>query len=180
MILHLIRHPPPQIAEGTCYGHLDMPALGVESAAERLRGLLPAGLPVYCSTLARCRQLAEALHPAPLPDPRLKEMHFGEWEGRRWDDIDVALLDAWADDVAGYAPPGGECGWQVLARAQAFLNELTADEAVLVTHAGVMRALLAHWQGVPADGWLELRFDYAALTSVELLPGKARVLHINR
>jgi len=180
MILHLVRHPPPQLPPGTCYGQLDVPALAVAEAAARVAALLPAGLPVYSSPLQRCLRLAERLHPAPRIDARLAEMHFGEWEGQRWEAIGAAALDPWAADVAGFAPPGGENGYAVQSRALEFLAEVRAPEAVLVTHAGVIRALLAHWQGLPPSRWLELQFGFATVTSVTLSREGAEFERINR
>jgi len=180
MILHLVRHPRPVIPPNTCYGRLDMPAEEVEAAAERLRGLLPAGLPVWSSPLQRCRALAGCLHPAPAIDARLQEMHFGDWEGLPWDAIGPGALDAWVADVAGFVPPGGESGRAVQARALAFVADLAVDEAVIVTHGGVIRVLLAHWQQVPPAGWTALAVDYATVTSVELTANRAVLQRLNR
>ncbi|MCB1939077.1 MAG: histidine phosphatase family protein, partial [Rhodocyclaceae bacterium] len=89
MELFLIRHPEPDVPEGTCYGRSDIGlAEDAGVAAARLRGILPAGIPVYTSPLLRCRSVAEHLSPAPAVDARLAEMHFGEWEMRRWDEIE--------------------------------------------------------------------------------------------
>ena len=166
MILHLVRHPPPLVNRGTCYGRLDVPALELAETARRLRAELPAGLPVWSSPLRRCAELAALLHDAPRFDGRLVEMDFGDWEGRPWDDIPRAELDAWAADVAGYAPPGGESPQALQRRALDFVAGLAVPEAVLVTHAGVIRTLLAHWQGVPPARWSELVFAYGSRTRV--------------
>lgn len=179
MILHLVRHPPPEIAPGICYGRLDVPAQTVEASAARLRLLLPPALPVWSSPLQRARALAEALHPAPQIDPRLAEMDFGAWEGRSWDEIGADSLDEWASDVAGFRPPGGESGLEVQARALAWLAERDEAEVVVITHAGVKRVLLAHWLQLSPSRWLELRFDFGAVTTVELRAGVARLLRRN-
>lgn len=176
MILHLIRHPPPVIAPGLCYGRLDVPARSVEATAAQLRAQLPAGLPVWSSPLQRARALAEALHPAPQCDPRLAEMDFGAWEGQAWDAIGPRALDAWAADIAGFRPPQGESGYEVQARALAWLAERREAELVVVTHAGIKRALLAHWLALPAERWLELRFAFGELTSVRVEGVRGRVL----
>lgn len=168
MILHLIRHPKPVIEAGICYGRLDVPAENVVATAANLLPLLPAGLPVWSSPLQRCRALAEALHAQPVLDERLAEMNFGQWEGRPWDAIDRADLDAWAADVAGFVPPGGESAGQLQQRALAFVASLEVPEAVLVTHSGVIRVLLAHWRGLPPAAWLSLDFPYGSLTTVEV------------
>ena len=168
MRLHLIRHLKPVIEPGVCYGRHDCSAESVEAAALALRAVLPAGLPVWSSPLIRCRALAEQLHTHPLIDDRLAEMHFGDWEERRWDDIPRAELDAWAADVAGYAPPGGESPRDLQRRALDFVASLDVPEAVIMTHAGVIRTLLAHWRGLPPERWTELNFAYGSCTVVEV------------
>ncbi len=166
MILHLIRHPKPVVPAGVCYGQLDLAAENPIAITSRLRAELPAGLPVWSSPLRRCAELAAALHPQPLLDQALAEMNFGEWEGRRWDDIPRQEIDAWAADVAGYVVPGGESALDLQQRALNFVSGLTVPEAVLVTHAGVIRVLMAHWQGLPADRWMDLVFDFGSCTRV--------------
>ena len=169
MRLHLIRHPKPMIDAGICYGRHDCPAAEVRLVAGVLLAKLPPELPVWSSPLRRCRELAEQLHVRPVIDERLAEMDFGLWEGRRWDDIPRAELDAWAADVAGYAPPGGESPRQLQRRALDFVDSLAVPEAVIVTHAGVIRTLLAHWQGLPPERWTELNFAYGSCTVVDVL-----------
>lgn len=168
MILHLIRHPKPVVDPGICYGRLDLGAENAEATAATLRARLPAGLPVWSSPLRRCRMLAVELQSQPVFDERLVEMNFGDWEGRSWDAIPRAELDAWAADVAGYAPPGGESPRQLQQRALDFVAGLSVPEAVLVTHAGVIRVLLAEWRGLAPDEWTQLVFPYGSLTTVEL------------
>ena len=169
MLLHLIRHPRPLVDPGICYGRLDISAENANSLAARLLAELPSGLPVWSSPLRRCRELAGLLHPQPVIDERLIEMDFGRWEGVAWDAIPRLELDAWAADVAHYAPPGGESPRAVQRRVLDFVAGLAVDEAVAVTHGGVMRLLQAAADGRsiadslacrPAYGErLTLRFD---------------------
>jgi len=168
LTLYLVRHPEPEIAPGICYGRLDVPAKNVMVAVEGLRTELPPDLPVWTSPLRRCTVLAEMLHPAPIIDERLIEMDFGVWEGRSWDTISRLEIDAWATDVAGYAPPGGESPLGVQRRVISFVSTLTVDRAIVVTHAGVIRTLLAAQYGLPSARWCELIFPYASVTVVTL------------
>ncbi|MBK6400675.1 MAG: histidine phosphatase family protein [Rhodocyclaceae bacterium] len=165
MRLYLIRHPKPDIDAGICYGRSD-PGLAEDAAerAEALRELLPAAAPLYTSPLRRCLDLALALHAAPAIDARLMEIHFGEWELRRWDDIPRHQIDAWAADPVGYAPPGGESPAAMRARVASLLAELP-EVAVLVAHGGVLRACVAELTG--AAGWHEMHFDYGSASLIE-------------
>lgn len=168
MRLHLIRHPKPSIEAGICYGRLDIPAKIETSLVERLRASLPPDLPVWTSPLGRCRLLAERLHPRPIVDSRLTEIDFGHWEGQAWDAIPRTELDAWAADVAGYAPPGGESPRALQHRALDFVGTLAVPEAILVTHGGVIRTLLAHWRALPPERWCDITIGYGECTTIDL------------
>ncbi len=167
MRLFLVRHPQPDVADGTCYGRTDL-ALAADPAecATALRPLLPNGAPLYSSPLTRCRQLAEQLHAAPVFDERLLELDFGAWEMQAWASIDRAALDDWAADPLHFAPPGGEAVAALRSRVVEFLA-LLPDEAVLVAHAGVMKICAAELAGVAPDAWFGMRFDYGTATLIE-------------
>lgn len=184
MQVFLIRHPRPLIAAGVCYGRLDVDAEDPEGAARRLRPLLPDELPVFSSPLRRARRLAEALHPAPVVEAGLAEIDFGAWEGQPWAEINRSLLDAWAADVLNFVPPGGESAATLQARAvqcfAACAAALPGGSVALVTHGGVMRALLGHWLRLPVAEWSGLRFEFASVTLVELAAGQATLHYANR
>jgi alpha-ribazole phosphatase len=145
MRIALIRHLPAKDAAGLCYGRLDLPLERPLDHLEtqRLRDTLPQGAPLYSSPSLRCWQLAQALDDAAIADQRLQELDFGRWEGRAWQDIGAAALDAWI--VSGYAAiHGGESLLAMQARVWQWADELAAtgrDEVIAVTHAGVIRAL---------------------------------------
>lgn len=152
MRLWLLRHAAPEAAAGLCYGSTDLAAQAEATrlAAERLASRLPQAAVLRVSPLRRCRQLAEVLC-AQRPDlnavfdERLRELHFGAWEGRRWNDIGRADFDAWLADFADARPGGdGEPVRALMARVAAAWDEWRASgaDAVWVTHAGVMRAAL--------------------------------------
>jgi alpha-ribazole phosphatase len=150
----LIRHFPTAVAPGICYGRLDL-APGPGDVDVLRRAVAAAGLaqaPVFSSPARRCRALAEDLaggRPVAL-DARLLELDFGAWEGRPWDNIPRAALDAWAADVAGFAPPGGESGAALLARVAAFHAALPRH-SVIVGHGGPLKLLAALLRGAAPD-----------------------------
>jgi alpha-ribazole phosphatase len=152
----LVRHPEPNIAPGLCYGRLDIAAKPApDSVLDPLAGF--AARIVWSSPARRCLPLAEriaAILCVPLhQDPRLLEMDFGNWEGRAWDDIDRAALDAWAAAPLDFVPPGGESASKVVARVSAFHADLRRDaqSAVIVAHAGPLKVLAALLRGEPID-----------------------------
>ena len=172
MQVFLIRHPRPVIEPGVCYGRLDVDCHAPETVAHALRQRLPAGIAVHSSPSQRALRLARELSPhAPVHiDPRLSEIDFGAWEGRRWDAIDRREIDAWAADVLGFAPPGGESVAVLQARALDFAASLERDAAI-VTHAGVMRALVGYWQQLPAADWSRLEFAFGELVYLDVRQG---------
>ena len=127
---------------------------------------------LYCSDLPRCAQLAERLalrwNIEWEPTTELREMHFGEWEGRHYDEIDAAdnlRWRRWCEDWRNEAPPGGESVEQLTNRVSSWLaRKAPSERDVLVTHAGVIRVLRvlsgATWgeamdSSCPFLGWQE-------------------------
>jgi len=161
MRLFLVRHPKPDIREGICYGRSDIAVAPDEQARvfARLQSMLPQKAALYASPARRCTGLANdlamtvslAVSPAvsstqPTLDARLWEMHFGTWEMQAWSDIPRAEVDAWAADMAGYRPGGGESVLQVAHRVREFFDYLVertspAADVIIVCHAGTIRLL---------------------------------------
>jgi len=171
VLIHLIRHPRPLIEAGICYGQLDIDCEDPQPVARQLASRLPENIPLLSSPLRRAKRLAEALHADVRFDERLAEINFGDWEGCRWESIDRAALDCWAADVLNFVPPGGESVAMLQARAVEFAAELESaqwSQVALVTHAGIMRALLGHLRQLPADEWTRLKFDFGSVTTVEI------------
>ena len=179
MRLILVRHPAPHVALALCYGSSDVavtPA-ALHAALATLATTLPplsptATLPIYSSPLQRCATLAVALAaqrnaPPVQFDARLAEMDFGRWELQPWERIDRAEIDAWAADLAHYAPGGGETVLQVATRVAAFVDALKSQrtgDAIVVCHAGTMR-LLSALQQAPRGAPLATVAAHAAATA---------------
>lgn len=166
--LTLFRHPKTA-AEGIVYGRHDpAPApeapAQIESALARARALRLQG-PVIASPAGRAQALAlplaAALGVAVQTDEDLRELDFGAWEGLRWDALDRAQSDPWAEDPWRRAPPGGERFADLVARAAAALARAPSG-AVLVTHAGVIRAAWMLREGIGFDEAFARPVPYAA------------------
>jgi len=71
---------------------------------------------------------------------------------RPWDDLPRAEIDAWADDLTGYRPPGGETLHEVSTRTIDWWNEQDKDQTIVaVAHGGPWRALAAHLLRIPLE-----------------------------
>jgi alpha-ribazole phosphatase len=158
MRIYLIRHPKPEVAPDICYGSSDLTVSGQEQAAVLAALLpqlhaLPLSTPIFSSPLLRCATLARQLAlargdsaPAPQFDARLAEMDFGSWEMRAWKTIARGDIDAWAANLTGYRPGGGESVLQVAVRVHAFHSDLARSPfecAIVICHAGTIRLSLA-------------------------------------
>ena len=179
MQLHLIRHPRPAVEPGTCYGQTDLGLAECPAeVAARLRPLLPESFALHASPLARARLLAEALG-TPHLDDRLKEICFGEWEGRSFADIGSAI-DDWVEDPLGFRAPGGESPREMAARVLQWLDEIrqesgnrvfpgTAPEhLVVIAHGGPLRVIAGHLLGLPPERWLGLDFGCGQVTRIDM------------
>ncbi|HEY7772422.1 MAG TPA: histidine phosphatase family protein [Marinagarivorans sp.] len=152
MNYYLIRHARVELA-GVCYGTSDVaaPELDVQ-AVTRLKAELPAvdSARMYTSPLTRCKQLACQLWPEHQwqVSEAVKELHFGDWEGSPWSRVPRAELDAWAARPMTFSPPNGESFKQLIDRVASWRREVNAlarsdgaENIVLVTHAGVIKAM---------------------------------------
>ncbi len=164
--LVLIRHGETDWnVEGRYQGQADPPlnGRGVAQAhrlAEALRGV---GLEVlYTSPLRRARQTAEVVAEAlglPLyEEPRLMEIHQGDWQGRLRAEIAARypeLFRRWLEEPWSVTPPGGESLAQVQARVYAALDEIIARHpggcVGLVTHRIPIALIKVRYQGLDPD-----------------------------
>ncbi len=175
MELVLVRHGTTLWNKERRYlGHAD---LGLLSGAEQELKTLQKKLQghsfarIYCSDLLRCRQTLQIILPEsaltsecslsampPIMERRLRELHFGEWDGKTYDMLkDVALYRAWIDEPQQFTPPGGEPWIHFVNRLREFLDSLFAwrialevqpmesnaapPSVLIVTHGGVIRQL---------------------------------------
>lgn len=154
--LFVARHAPTSL-KGVCYGHDDVPiAMAASDASARLRATMPRhSRPVrlWSSPSARCAEVATLLDAHVSIDPRLREMHFGAWEGRAWDDIEKEPeFGVWARDWKRARVPEGESALDLAARVADWFAQLDDRHAHLaVAHAGVIRSLRVQVEGVTWD-----------------------------
>ncbi|MFP4607555.1 MAG: histidine phosphatase family protein [Thiohalospira sp.] len=175
--IDLIRHGEPE--GGRMFrGRTDHPLSEKGWGQMRLASAGETGWEVVVSSpMLRCSEFAEELARARGLDlkyeHRLREMDFGEWDGRTAEDIlangpgDLSAF--WADPPNAQAP-GGEAlqdfaervvaGWEDLVRSHA------GRHVLVVGHGGAMRVLIAHVMGMPLSNLFRMEVPYACRTRI--------------
>jgi broad specificity phosphatase PhoE len=166
--LYFMRHGETDWnAQARLQGQHDIPLndIGRAQAAEAGRKLAivltkPDSLPWQVSPLGRTRETAEIARKAiGLPpkrynlDDRLKELTFGDWEGKTWAElrsVDRNMVKARSADKWSYVPPRGESYAMLRDRIAGWLKSVHHD-LVIVSHGGVARVLLTLLAGVPTQ-----------------------------
>lgn len=179
MSIYLIRHTTPLIDKGVCYGQTDIDVTETfQQEASTIKELVPGMVQqVYCSPLLRCRKLVEYLYPAEqvIFEKSLQEVHCGEWEMQRWDDIPRDLIDPWMNDFVNVSFPGGESYVQLYERViQCFENMVKSPRPVaIITHAGVIRSILSHITNTPLkNSFGVFGLHYGCVVRIDLQDGK--------
>lgn len=146
MELILVRHTSVAVAKGTCYGWTDVALSDTfEQEATLTRTALLAYAPfdaAYSSPLSRATRLASfcGFENATI-DPLLREMHMGDWEMQRFDEITDENLQRWYADYMNVRTTNGEGFPDIYARVSSFLNMLktqTHRRVVVFAHGGVL------------------------------------------
>ena len=154
MEIFVIRHTATLLKKGICYGQAEVP-LDKQLFHLALPGIL-SKLPrtvavIYSSPLTRCSALAAKLLYKAYPeaelilDDRLKELDFGEWELKNWNDINQQDLEKWMLNFDIEKVPGGESFLQLQERVTQFWRAFCArgETGCIVTHHGVIISLLS-------------------------------------
>jgi len=195
--LVLVRHGQAVGGDGVCLGQADPPlspdgarailALVTDPTGSVARRVNAAGR-VFSSDLARAAESARLIAAVGgvtvTHDARLREMDFGAWNGEAWSTIERRDPERFSTWMAGWtteATPGGERLADVVRRAAEWLGEIVVgrtrpgETVLVVSHAGWIRAAVAHLQRAPMAQLFDLNVDHAHATVVDLAPDGVRV-----
>lgn len=166
---------------------IDLNADGVRQAEVAAEGLAAAGISfdrVYSSPYRRAMHTAEVVCArvggTPVPDCRIREMDFGEYEGTPYleggycdDNIRAAF-----ENPPAYVPRGGETFEQVFARVCDFLEgelkplEGKCGNVLVVAHGGVLHAVVTLVLGLDVSRFWEGRQRNCCIHVVDLSGGR--------
>jgi len=134
---------------------------------------------LVASPLRRCADFARELavhRNLPLAlDDRLKEVGFGEWEGKTADELNRAdpkqLMRFWSNPE-DHTPPGAEPIGTFYTRVTNAWNEIVEahvdEHLLLVVHAGVIRMIVSHVLGAPFNNAFRIQVPSAGMTQIRI------------
>lgn len=174
LYLDMLRHGET-VSGGGFRGRLDdeLSATGWEQLRAAVAGEGPWQR-IVSSPLRRCAsfaaELAEQLQLPLELAPDLRELDFGDWEGHTAAELMIDQSDElgrfWRDPY-GFTPPGGEplvtFKSRVLTAIERMTDRCAGEHVLLISHAGVMRLLLAQARDLPREGLLEVEVGHGEL-----------------
>jgi len=184
--MYVVTHPPADhhvsdLVGGWYNSHLTEQGREMaEAVADELTGRVAATarpIRITTSDLARCGEtagiIADRLGLAATDDRRLREISFGEAEGKPNAWLHERQVPAADDDRLDHRGPiaGAETRREVAARVRASIGELMVDEAhdhVVVTHGFAQTFVIAAWLQLPVDavGFVSFETSPGAITQL--------------
>jgi len=174
--IYFIRHPRTEAPLGVCYGNSDvLPGQEameetVQKVKEKLDGIEPKVC--YTSPLSRCKMLADKLGPESqiIISEGIREIDFARWEMTPWAEIPMDEQKEWGEDFVNCKIHGGENFFDVQKRVVCFWEELVkgdTETVLVVTHAGLLRSLLAWLLDASPKKIFAIHIDYGDIIRVE-------------
>ena len=177
--LFLVRHGPTHAR--AMVGWSDLPAdLSDTDALKRLDAHLPDDALVISSDLSRAVTTADAImgqRPRLPHDPDLREIHFGDWELKRFPDIseeDPGLARAFWETPGDTAPPGGESWNATCARVNVAVDRLLTThqnrDLIIVAHFGAILTQVARANRLSGAEAFSHKIDNLSVTTIRTRP----------
>jgi alpha-ribazole phosphatase len=169
MEVYVIRHTPVAVGKDICYGQSNVPLADtfLQDSEYFIKNLPPNFDRVYCSPLERCKKLATILrYENVIYEKALLEMNFGDWENKKWNDLNQDELNSWMADFVNIKAPNGENLIQLFDRVKVFTESLRTQEhnkVLLITHAGVIRCLWAYLLAIPLQNIFKIPIAHSEI-----------------
>ncbi len=172
---HYIGRLNPPLSEN---GHQQAQALAMRLNNQHITQL-------WCSPTLRAQQtafpIAKQLQVLIQTNTLLQEVNFGSWEGLTFEQMqhnDPELVNQWANNEPDFRFPDGEStaefhqridkiAQQIQQYNEQAVEQCSSTHLVLITHGGVIRALICQLLTLPRNNYLKFeikRGGYATLT----------------
>ena len=170
MKIYFVRHSEVIEEYQGCYnGHIDIPLSkkGREDAKELARELSHIKFDkAFCSDLLRARETIEPfeLECEVIYTERLREKSWGRHEGMRFEEIiqeglEYKSFEQWINDLDGESLES--YAERLLEYFNNILLEQEAENILVVTHAGVIKMLIALIEGMSLDKTFAISLPYS-------------------
>lgn len=192
--LILVRHGETAWhAKNQYYGHTDVPLSpkGYKQGLDVARALSGAQVDaVYTSDLTRSKEVGDLVakeHELEVVvNPALREMNFGEWEGKTHDELlvgDAGRYGSWLDAPGMIATPEGETLPILAARVKdaitTIVRENKGKQIVLVAHGGPIKTTLMDALGIPFSHFMRLEIKYGSFSVLDFFGETPLLVTIN-
>ena len=176
MEIYLVRHTETICEKGVCYGQSDVNILEpFDEIFNKIISELPSEAIIFSSPLKRCVLLAKHIQNniktiSYQEDDRLKEMNFGDWELKTWNEIPPEELNPWMEDFVNIKATNGESFTELHERVGSFFNEISTlkKPIIIVAHAGIIRSILCHQTSLPLKDAFNNKVDFGEVIRIEL------------
>ncbi|WP_433833282.1 alpha-ribazole phosphatase [Flavobacterium anhuiense] len=176
MEIYLVRHTETICEKGVCYGQSDVDIVKpFDEVFSRIISELPSEAVIFSSPLKRCVILAQHIQKnistiSYQEDERLKEMNFGDWELKTWNEIPPEELNPWMEDFVNIKVTNGESFDELHERVGYFFNEISTikEPIIIVAHAGIIRSILCHQTSLPLKDAFNNKVDFGEVIRIKL------------
>lgn len=180
--IYLVRHGQVEGYKEKRYNgqaNVQLTQLGKEESARVCDSLNDISLDaVYSSDLDRsryCAELVAAAHDLSVSTcESLRELHFGDWEGRTWAELRESYPEDWQlrlQDLVNFQVPGGESFQDAADRIRPTIRDIITRHlggaVVLVAHGGVNRVVLLDAIGASLGQAFSIEQDYGCLNIID-------------
>lgn len=144
----------------------------------------------YTSDLKRAAETAQAVADSigvePKPEPGLREIFLGDWEGLRTEEIAQRFPEAWASwseepdwDVVPKSEGAAPFEARVAATLNAIFDRHQSGDVLVVTHGGVIQVALHRAVGRQSSGLFPFKIENASISVVEKRDGRMIIGGVN-
>ncbi|HWQ73296.1 MAG TPA: histidine phosphatase family protein [Desulfitobacteriaceae bacterium] len=138
---------------------------------------------LYSSDLPRAIATAEEIRrelqlERVIPEPRIREFSFGDWEGKLWDELRQTYCDifrVWDNTPQLVRVPNGDNMYTFTEKVWEYFQELIArhqgETICLVSHGLTLKLLVTRALGFTVDEWLKTPLQFNTAVNIMEVKG---------
>lgn len=191
--VYLVRHGETEYNKKGCYyGWTDcgLAEEGIEQSEALGKTFKDIHYDVMLSSdLKRAVETANIIHYNSVElklDKRLRELNFGQWEGKSYQEVAIEYTEhwnLWVEDFENAEPTEGESFVNMCNRVcqcvDDILDEYKDKSIVIVGHNGSLRIIAAYLLGLTLDKTWCFNFDHGKYSLFEMNEGHCSIKGIN-